>query len=146
MRCSPRMMQTLIERMDDETSAEIYIQSVSAISKAAGVRVGQYLPLIVPKLAKFLTMSRRGEGASEEPEERRIELLETCLQAIEAVILRCPTKVTPYVSQLVNTAIEWSTYDPMYTYEEDSVHDRGRAGARAGGSSAGGSAAVVGGR
>ena len=113
------LMQTLIERMDDETSAEIYIQSVSAISKAAGVRVGQYLPLIVPKLAKFLTMTAE-ERAGEEPEERRIELLETCLQAIEAVILRCPTKVTPYVGQLVNTAIEWSTYDPMYTYEEDS--------------------------
>ena len=112
------LMATLIERMDDETSAEIYIQSVSAISKAAGVRVGQYLPLIVPKLTKFLTMTRE-EREGEEPEERRIELLETCLQAIEAVILRCPTKVTPYVAQLVNTAIEWSTYDPLYTYDDD---------------------------
>ena len=134
------LMQTLIERMDDETSAEIYIQSVSAISKAAGVRVGQYLPLIVPKLTKFLTMSSE-ERAGEEPEERRIELLETCLQAIEAVILRCPTKVTPYVQQLVNTAIEWSTYDPMYTYEEDStMTEDDWAATGSGGGGSGGSA------
>ena len=112
------LMATLISGMDNSGSPEIFIQSVSAISKAAGVRVGGYLEQIIPRLSRFLTMTKE-EKAGEEPEERRIELLETCLQAIEAVMLRCPTKVTPYVAQLVNTGIAWSTYDPMYSYEEE---------------------------
>ena len=112
-------MSTLITGMDaTNSSPEIFIQSVSAISKAAGVRVGGYLDQIIPRLSRFLTMTTE-EEVGEEPSESRIELLETSLQAIEAVILRCPTKVTPYVQQLVNLGVVWSTYDPLYTYEDD---------------------------
>ena len=116
------VMQTLIAGMDSRSAPEIHIQSVSAISKAAGVRVGAFLPQIMPKLSAFLTMTR-SEEEGEEPEERRVELLETSLQALEAVILRCPTKVTPFVPQLVATAVTWSQYDPMYQYDDDNAAD-----------------------
>lgn len=112
------LMQKLIDQLTKQKHPEIYIQSVSAISRAAGVRVGPFLPAIVPKLASFCVLTP-AEREGEEPQEARIEMLETCLQAIDAIIQRCPTKVTPYVSECVSTAVALSQWDPMYSYEDD---------------------------
>lgn len=48
----------------------------------------------------------------------QLELWEQSLQALEAITLRCPNKVTPYVPNIVRLATQLSTFDPLYSYED----------------------------
>jgi len=127
------LMSTVISCIDSSSVPETYIQSVSAVCRSAGVRVGKYLDQIVPKLEKFCmnrsssTVAQKAGVSSEEEDERQVELWETSLQALEAITLRCPGKVTAYVPTIVQLAIQLSTYDPMYSYEsEEAEMARGR--------------------
>jgi hypothetical protein len=47
------LMELLIKKIESSKKPDTYIQSVSAISRAAGVRVGPYLDKLVPKLESF---------------------------------------------------------------------------------------------
>lgn len=87
-------------------------------SRSAGVRVGTYLADIVPKIHSFLS-SHDNNTSSDEVNESLVELWETCLRALESLILRCPNKITPYVDQMVLLAKHKSVYDPMYSYEDE---------------------------
>ena len=53
----------------------------------------------------------------------QLELWEQSLQALEAITLRCPNKVTPYVPNIVRLATQLSTFDPLYSYEDHADAD-----------------------
>ncbi len=89
-------------------------------SRSAGVRVGTYLSDIVPKIHSFLSSNH--SASSDEVSESLVELWETCLRALESLILRCPNKINPYVDQMVLLAKSKSLYDPMYSYEDEVDH------------------------
>jgi len=118
-----KLMSTLIDELKASATPGTYIQSISAICRSAGVKVGPYLPAIVPKLESLcLTNSSAGGRArhdDEEEDEQQLELWEQSLRALEAITLRCPNKVTAYVPKIVALATQLSTYDPLYTYEDE---------------------------
>ncbi|KAG8898086.1 hypothetical protein FRB99_007676, partial [Tulasnella sp. 403] len=47
------------------------------------------------------------------------DLREGCLQTLEALILRCPTEVTPHLSSVITIANAMVKYDPNYAGDED---------------------------
>lgn len=122
------LMDTVIGGIDTSSTPGTYIQSISAICRSAGVKVGTYLPSIVPKLEKFCQTCSAAGGRKrkddEEEDEQALELWETSLQALEAITLRCPNKVTVYVPNIVKLATQLSTYDPVRTH---TPHTRARA-------------------
>ncbi|KAI8983266.1 ARM repeat-containing protein [Trametes punicea] len=42
------------------------------------------------------------------------ELRESCLQALEALVLRCPTEITPFLSAIIQVGNQYIKYDPNY--------------------------------
>ena len=119
------LMQVLIGRLESSSTPGTYIQSISAICRSAGVKVGPYLPKIVPRLEKFCSSAGRVRNEDDEEDEAQLELWEQSLQALEAITLRCPNKVTPYVPNIVKLATQMSTYDPLYSYEAEDAHMEG---------------------
>lgn len=47
------------------------------------------------------------------------ELREGCLQALEALLLRCPAEITPYLGAIVQTGNQHIKYDPNYAGEDE---------------------------
>ncbi|KAK7047997.1 Cullin-associated nedd8-dissociated protein 1 [Favolaschia claudopus] len=47
------------------------------------------------------------------------ELREGGLQALEALLLRCPTEITPYVAPITQTGIQYIKYDPNYAGDDE---------------------------
>lgn len=41
------------------------------------------------------------------------ELREGCLQALETLLLRCPTEVAPYVTSITQAGNQFIKYDPV---------------------------------
>lgn len=60
-------------------------------SRQAGQRVGGYLDAIVPLIMHFVVL--REESGDD-------ELKESCLQAFEALALRCFREITPYIKEV----------------------------------------------
>ncbi len=93
------VMELVIQKIEESKNKEVYIQTVSVLCKAAGVRVSEYLQKIVPQLFKFcFTEDESKEDSAKE------ELWENCLQALEAIVFRCPNKVGPFVGELISLA------------------------------------------
>ncbi len=67
-----------------------FVQAIGAISRQAGQRVGVggYLGTIVPLIMHFVN----SEGDD--------ELKESCLQACEALVIRCFREVTPHIPEV----------------------------------------------
>ena len=81
------------------------VQLLGALAKACPRRLGRRLPEFMPRLLHITT----SEKAEEED-----ELREACLQSMENIVLRCPTEVTPFVTQVVEVSITLLKYDPNY--------------------------------
>lgn len=60
-------------------------------SRQAGQRVGGYLDAIIPLIMHFVML--RDESGDD-------ELKESCLQAFEALALRCFREITPYITEV----------------------------------------------
>ena len=61
-----------------------YIQTLSAISRSGGYRLGKQLELVVPLVLQQCSPAKaRGDA----------EMCEACLQAFDSFVLRCPKVV-----------------------------------------------------
>lgn len=76
------------------------VQLVAAVARHSALRIAPVLNEIVPGILK----------AAKKDEE---ELRESCLQTLEALVLRCPAEVTPYLSPMIQTASNYIKYDPV---------------------------------
>ena len=90
-----------------------YIQTIGAIGRQAGQRVGPYLEQIIALIMHFI----HTEGDD--------ELKESCLQAFEALSVRCFREITPYISQIYQVCLTMLSHDPNYNYEDDVDGDEG---------------------
>lgn len=61
------------------------------LSRQAGQRVGEYLDAIVPLIMHFVEL---------QDEQGDDELKESCLQAFEALALRCFREITPHIKEV----------------------------------------------
>lgn len=55
------------------------------------------------------------------------ELREGALQSLEALVLKCPTEVGPFVTQIVEAGTTWIKYDPNYAGDDDEDVEMGEA-------------------
>jgi len=95
------LMTSMIKKIESSRKPDTYIQTIGSVSQAAGVRVSPYLDRIFPLLQRFCTID---EKKAEESSEEDLELWESCLKSLEALIRRCPNKVTPYVGHILRIA------------------------------------------
>ncbi|KZT08972.1 TIP120-domain-containing protein [Laetiporus sulphureus 93-53] len=77
------------------------VQLVAAVARHTPHQIGPVLGEIIPGIIK----------AVERDDE---ELQESCLQALEALVLRCPTEVTPFLPQIIQVGNHFIKYDPNY--------------------------------
>jgi cullin-associated NEDD8-dissociated protein 1 len=51
------------------------------------------------------------------------ELRESCLQALETFLLRCPVEITKFLSSIVKVGTQFIKFDPNYAADEDADED-----------------------
>ncbi|KAF8878431.1 armadillo-type protein [Infundibulicybe gibba] len=79
---------------------------VAAVARHSPLQLAPLLPNIVPGILK----------ATQKDDE---ELREGCLQALEALLLRCPTEIAPYLQSIVTIGNNLIKYDPNYAGNDD---------------------------
>ncbi|CAK5269861.1 unnamed protein product [Mycena citricolor] len=79
---------------------------IAAVARSAPTQLAPVLGDIVPGLLK--TLQRDDD-----------ELREGALQALEALILRCPSETTAWVTSIIQGGVQYIKHDPNYAADED---------------------------
>eukprot|EP00457_Paulinella_chromatophora_P000435 gb/GEZN01000435.1/.p1 GENE.gb/GEZN01000435.1/~~gb/GEZN01000435.1/.p1 ORF type:complete len:1306 (+),score=196.27 gb/GEZN01000435.1/:54-3971(+) len=103
----------------------LYINTLTAISQSAGLRVAPFMDQFLPTLLELVDNSRESVNEGD-----RSRLLEAVLLGLEALLRNLPMKMTPYIDKLVPSALAYISYDPQYMGEP---MDTGESDAWAGG-------------
>ncbi|KAJ3495579.1 hypothetical protein NMY22_g19919 [Coprinellus aureogranulatus] len=82
------------------------VQLVAAVARHSPSQIAPALETIVPSILKAI--QRDDE-----------ELREGCLQALEALVLRCSSEVTPYQQPIIQVGIQFIKYDPNYAGDDE---------------------------
>ncbi|KAJ7644420.1 armadillo-type protein [Roridomyces roridus] len=82
------------------------VHLVAAVARTAPTQIAPALAEIVPGVLKAV---QRDDD----------ELREGSLQALEALLLRCPLEITPYVAQIIQAGCQYIKYDPNYAGDDD---------------------------
>ncbi|KAJ7751005.1 armadillo-type protein [Mycena maculata] len=91
------------------------VNLVAAVARTAPPQIAPVLAEIVPGVLKAV---QRDDD----------ELREGSLQALEALLLRCPTEITPYVAPIVQAGCQYIKYDPNYAGDDDEDEEMADAG------------------
>ncbi|KAH9939018.1 ARM repeat-containing protein [Epithele typhae] len=82
------------------------VQLVAAVARHSPQQIAPALGDVAPSIIKD---SQRDDE----------ELRESCLQALEAFVLRCPSEVTPFLSSIIQVGNQYIKYDPNYAGGDD---------------------------
>ncbi|KAF8060828.1 armadillo-type protein [Lyophyllum atratum] len=82
------------------------VHLVAAIARHSPVQIAPVLTQIVPGILKAV---HRDDD----------ELREGSLQALEAIVLRCPTEASPYLEAIVQVGNQFIKYDPNYAGDDE---------------------------
>ncbi|KAK7001853.1 Cullin-associated nedd8-dissociated protein 1 [Favolaschia claudopus] len=82
------------------------VHLIAAVARTAPTQIAPVLAEIVPGVLKAV---QRDDD----------ELREGGLQALEALLLRCPTEITPYVAPITQAGIQYIKYDPNYAGDDE---------------------------
>lgn len=76
---------------------------MTAISQAAGHRLGKYVGTIIPEILRFVEKSDGDD-----------ELKEACFQAFETLVIRCPSDSAAFVDKITSFSLKYIKHDPNY--------------------------------
>uniref|UniRef100_A0A8D2DID2 Cullin associated and neddylation dissociated 2 (putative) n=1 Tax=Sciurus vulgaris TaxID=55149 RepID=A0A8D2DID2_SCIVU len=82
------------------------IQCLGSVGRQAGHRLGAHLDRLVPLVEEFCNLDDD-------------ELRESCLQAFEAFLRKCPKEMGPHVANVTSLCLQYLKYDPNYNYNSD---------------------------
>ncbi|XP_054585844.1 cullin-associated NEDD8-dissociated protein 2 isoform X2 [Eptesicus fuscus] len=82
------------------------IQCLGSVGRQAGHRLGAHLDRVVPLVEEFCNLDDD-------------ELRESCLQAFEAFLRRCPKEMGPHVPNVTSLCLQYMKHDPNYNYDSD---------------------------
>ncbi|KAI0075919.1 ARM repeat-containing protein [Panus rudis PR-1116 ss-1] len=82
------------------------VQLVAAVARHSPQHLGPFMSDVVTGIVKAI------------PKEDE-ELRESCLQALEALVLRCPAEISGYLGNIINIGKEYIKYDPNYAGGDD---------------------------
>ncbi|KIJ45062.1 hypothetical protein M422DRAFT_167119 [Sphaerobolus stellatus SS14] len=86
------------------------IQLLAAIARYSPTVVAPILGDVIPGILK---------ASSQDDDEQR----ESSLQTLEALVLRCPTEVTPFLNQIISVGVTLIKYDPNYAGDDEDDDD-----------------------
>ena len=122
-----RMVRGLFEMISGEEAKKgkrtayirTLLQTIGAISRTVGFRLGRYLALLVPLFLRFCgdveDEDQHTDGAN--------ELREHCFPGLESFVLRCPAEVAEHLPAITAAALAFAAYDPNYSYNDDDGED-----------------------
>ena len=76
------------------------VQLVAAVTRHSPSQIATALNEVVPGIVKALQKDDE-------------ELRESGLQALEALVLRCPTEITPFLTGIIQAGTQFIKYDPV---------------------------------
>ncbi|XP_072797995.1 cullin-associated NEDD8-dissociated protein 2 isoform X2 [Vicugna pacos] len=82
------------------------IQCLGSVGRQAGHRLGAHLARLVPLMEEFCNLDDD-------------ELRESCLQAFEAFLRKCPKEMGPHVPNVTSLCLQYIKHDPNYNYDSD---------------------------
>ncbi|XP_069340513.1 cullin-associated NEDD8-dissociated protein 2 isoform X2 [Eulemur rufifrons] len=82
------------------------IQCLGSVGRQAGHRLGAHLDRLVPLVEDFYNLDDD-------------ELRESCLQAFEAFLRKCPKEMGPHVPNVTRLCLQYLKHDPNYNYDSD---------------------------
>uniref|UniRef100_A0A8D1TZW0 TATA-binding protein interacting (TIP20) domain-containing protein n=1 Tax=Sus scrofa TaxID=9823 RepID=A0A8D1TZW0_PIG len=82
------------------------IQCLGSVGRQAGHRLGAHLDRLVPLVEEFCNLDDD-------------ELRESCLQAFEAFLRKCPKEMGPHVPNVTSLCLQYIKHDPNYNYDSD---------------------------
>ncbi|KAF9261953.1 TIP120-domain-containing protein [Marasmius fiardii PR-910] len=82
------------------------VQLIAAVARHSPTQIIGSLGEIVPPITKAV---QRDDD----------ELREGCLQALEVLLLRCPSELTPYISSVIQVGNQFIKHDPNYAGGDD---------------------------
>ncbi|DAA16802.1 cullin-associated NEDD8-dissociated protein 2 [Bos taurus] len=88
------------------TAIRTLIQCLGSIGRQAGHRLGAHLDRLVPLVEEFCNLDDD-------------ELRESCLQAFEAFLRKCPKEMGPHVPNVTSLCLQYVKHDPNYNYDSD---------------------------
>uniref|UniRef100_A0A8R1TWV1 TIP120 domain-containing protein n=1 Tax=Onchocerca volvulus TaxID=6282 RepID=A0A8R1TWV1_ONCVO len=87
------------------------VQTCQNICKTTSRRFVKHLSRLVPVLVDYTVTTEDDE------------LRESCIQAFETFVYRCPREITPFISHIVKVVVDYLKHDPNYTYDDDEEMD-----------------------
>ncbi|XP_055985466.1 cullin-associated NEDD8-dissociated protein 2 [Sorex fumeus] len=82
------------------------IQCLGGVGRQAGHRLGTHLDRLVPLVLEFCHLDDD-------------ELRESCLQALEAFLRKCPKEMGSHVPSVTSLCLQYLKHDPNYNYDSD---------------------------
>ncbi|KAM7335368.1 hypothetical protein ACRRTK_005845 [Alexandromys fortis] len=82
------------------------IQCLGSVGRQAGHRLGAHLARLVPLVEEFCNLDDD-------------ELRESCLQAFEAFLRKCPKEMDPHVPNVTSLCLRYMKHDPNYNHDSD---------------------------
>jgi len=108
-----KIMDLLLDKIDSSKKADhirTLISAVGAVCRAVGHRASRKISRIMPHVLEYVDHPDFTEDD---------ELRESCFQTFEALILRCPKEVTPYLQSIIDFCLRFIKYDPNYAGDLD---------------------------
>ncbi|KAF6098817.1 putative cullin associated and neddylation dissociated 2 (putative) [Phyllostomus discolor] len=87
------------------------IQCLGSVGRQAGHRLGAHLDRLVPLVEEFCSLDDD-------------ELRESCLQAFEAFLKKCPKEMGPHVPSVTSLCLQYMKHDPNYNYDSDGEEEQ----------------------
>ncbi|XP_019800145.2 cullin-associated NEDD8-dissociated protein 2 isoform X3 [Tursiops truncatus] len=87
------------------------IQCLGSVGRQAGHRLGTHLDRLVPLVEEFCNLDDD-------------ELRESCLQAFEAFLRKCPKEMGPHVPSVTSLCLQYIKHDPNYNYDSDGEEEQ----------------------
>ncbi|KAF4584667.1 hypothetical protein EYR40_004654 [Pleurotus pulmonarius] len=82
------------------------VQLTAAVARSSPLQISPVLGDLVPGILKAI---QRDDS----------ELRESCLQALEVFVLRCPAEITSYLPSIMQAGNQYIKYDPNYAGDDD---------------------------
>lgn len=107
------MCAPMLEKLSsgNQEAKKSIVQLTSVLARTSSKRIGRRLPEFMPRILPL--------ALTEDEDETR----EVTLQTLETLLLRCPSEVTPFMSQCIDAACSSISHDPNYAGGEDSDED-----------------------
>ncbi|KAK8241917.1 armadillo-type protein [Phyllosticta capitalensis] len=121
------LVSTIIESLKDvhleQSQKKIYINLISALTRANPKKFGPYLKTVAPFVFSALTHDEVQEVENDNDEEERDpeadEVREAALIAVESFIASCPQDMRIFTEECIESGIRFLKYDPNLASDDD---------------------------